>query len=284
MKYVLVMLMFSLFLTGCGNGGDNGDGNEKNPSSQADSQGGNTIQQGSRTQSNSGNIAKEAAGNENGFKSERARKSYALGMNIGNALEKMPVDVDMDPLIAGMKDQLGPGETRLTEQQFRQEMLEIMQQIRAERQEKNKQKTADNGGQSEAAANLEQARKFLARNKQKPGVKTTGSGLQYKVIEKGDGPVPDRNDVVTVSYVGKLPSGKVFDSTQPGETATFPVKGVIPGWTEALQMMHEGAKYKLFIPPDLAYGQRGAGKLIGPNQVLVFSVTLKNVKPVKGSS
>lgn len=269
MKRILAVLACSLFLAGCGNGSDNGG--EANSSSQAGGQSDNASRQSSQTQSDSGNAAHKT---ENGFASERAKQSYALGMNIGRSLQNGPIDVQIDHLIAGIKDQLGSGQPRLTDKQAGKVIASLMEQMRAEKQGQRQQK---------AAENLEQSRQFLTRNRKKAGVKTTKSGLQYKVIEKGNGPSADKNDVVTVSYVGKLPNGKVFDATKEGETAKFPVNAVIRGWTEALRMMHEGAKYKLFIPPDLAYGKRGAGRLIGPNQVLIFTLTLENVKSVENS-
>ena len=131
---------------------------------------------------------------------------------------------------------------------------------------------------------MKAGQEFLAENKKKDGVKTLEDGLQYKVIEKGDGPQPDANDSVTVRYTGKLIDGTVFDSSEErGKPVTFPVNAVIPGWTEALQMMHAGGQYKLFIPPDLAYGERGAGAKIGPNETLIFDVTLVSVDKNKGT-
>src|SRR5699024_9767189 len=119
----------------------------------------------------------------------------------------------------------------------------------------------------------------------KEGVKVTDSGLQYKVLKEGDGAQPDADDSVTVHYTGKLIDGTVFDSSRErGKPTTFPVNAVIPGWTEALQLMHEGAKYKLFIPPELAYGVRGAGAKIGPNEALIFEVELLKVNKKSGDA
>jgi FKBP-type peptidyl-prolyl cis-trans isomerase FklB len=120
---------------------------------------------------------------------------------------------------------------------------------------------------------------FLSENKKKEGVKTLPSGLQYKVIKAGTGKKPGLNDTVTVQYRGTLIDGTEFDSSyRRGQPATFPVSGVIPGWTEALPLMEEGAKWQLFIPPNLAYGERGAGGLIGPNAALIFEVELISVQ------
>jgi FKBP-type peptidyl-prolyl cis-trans isomerase FklB len=130
-----------------------------------------------------------------------------------------------------------------------------------------------------AEENLREGQAFLSENAQKDGVKTTESGLQYEVIEKGSGKTPTPESTVTVHYRGTLIDGTEFDSSlRRGEPATFPVNGVIAGWTEALQLMSEGAKYKLYIPADLAYGERGAGQAIGPNETLIFDVELLSVE------
>jgi FKBP-type peptidyl-prolyl cis-trans isomerase FklB len=133
--------------------------------------------------------------------------------------------------------------------------------------------------QSTAQKNLQAGEAFLAQNKNKPGVVTLADGLQYKVIKEGAGQKPTENDVVTVHYAGKLIDGTEFDSSyKRGEPATFPVNGVIPGWTEALKLMNKGSTWELYIPASLAYGQQGAGGAIGPNEVLIFKVELLDVK------
>ena len=130
-----------------------------------------------------------------------------------------------------------------------------------------------------AAANLKKGEAFLLANGKKEGVMTTKSGLQYRVVKKGDGASPLASDEVTVHYEGRLINNKVFDSSiKRGQPATFPVNGVIKGWTEALQLMKEGAEYELYIPAELAYGTRGAGQDIGPNEALIFKVSLIKVK------
>jgi FKBP-type peptidyl-prolyl cis-trans isomerase len=132
--------------------------------------------------------------------------------------------------------------------------------------------------EKEGKANKEEGTKFLTANKSKPGVKVTASGLQYEILKEGKGPKPGASDTVTTHYKGTLINGKVFDSSYDrGEPATFPVNGVIKGWTEALQMMPVGSKWKLFIPSDLAYGPRGAGADIGPDATLVFEVELVSI-------
>lgn len=201
--------------------------------------------------------------------------SYALGMNIANSLSQIKSDVDPDQLAQGLKDALAGKETRLTEQKAQQILQAKAQQIQAE-QLAERQKQADK--------NLKASNEFLAKHKQEKGVEVTDSGLQYKVLRKGDGPQPTADDTVVVDYKGTLPDGTVFDSTYArGKPATFPVNAVIPGWTEALQLMHVGSKYELVIPPKLAYGEQGAGQRIGPNEALVFEVELKGVKKKGGA-
>ena len=136
-----------------------------------------------------------------------------------------------------------------------------------------------------AEKNLAAGEKFLAENAKKEGVKTTSSGLQYKVVKEGTGPQPKAGDTVTVDYRGTLIDGTEFDSSyKRGHPATFPVNGVIPGWTEALQLMKVGSKYQLFIPSKLAYGERAAGPELPANSTLIFEVELKGVEPAQGGS
>lgn len=208
-----------------------------------------------------------------GFASQQAKRSYALGMDIGSSISGLPADLDVDALLQGVRDVLTGAQTRLTRQEMTLTLQQLLQDIKAAQASKARQ---------QAQANLKASKAFLAENKTREGVKVTPSGLQYKVLEKGDGPQPDINDKVTVHYTGKLIDGTVFDSSRKrGEPVTFAVDAVIAGWTEALQMMHEGARYKLFIPPKLAYGTQGAGRQIGPNQALIFVVELIKVHQKK---
>ncbi|NNC23596.1 FKBP-type peptidyl-prolyl cis-trans isomerase [Salinisphaera sp. USBA-960] len=281
MKRFIAILACGVLLAGCGSGSDNNQdqgSSSSQQSGQSQSDNKNNGQESGKGENDSESASDSSKSNDAGdeFASKQARQSYALGMNIGNSLKKMPLDVDTDKLAEGVSDRLGDGETKMNEKQVRDEMATLVEKMRASQQKKQKKL---------ASENAEKAKQFLAKNKQKEGVKTTDDGLQYKVLNKGDGPQPDGNDKVTVSYVGKLPNGKVFDSSKKQDKpATFPVNAVIPGWTEGLQMMHEGAKYHFVIPPKLAYGKRGAGELIGPNQVLIFDVTLKKVAEVEGSA
>ena len=223
--------------------------------------------------------AKKATTAEKGaaatFTSRKQKFSYALGMNIatglGANLKKQGVEVDWNVLAEGIKDTASGGKTRLTEEESKAVLTEVQNDVRKEQQEKVKELGEKN--KTEGAA-------FLAANKSKDGVKTLPSGLQYKVITEGTGPKPTTADTVVCNYRGTLIDGTEFDSSyKRGEPATFPVGGVIKGWTEALQMMPVGSKWQLFIPSDLAYGERGAGAEIGPDATLIFEVELISIKP-----
>ena len=200
------------------------------------------------------------------LKDQKDKVSYSIGMQIGFNLARQKVEISPDLLVAGIKDALA-GKPQLTPDQVKDVMAQFekdMEQKQKELGEKNKTE----GG------------KFLEQNKMKPGVKTTASGLQYKVEKEGTGPQPKATDMVTVNYRGTLIDGTEFDSSyKRGQPATFPVNGVIKGWTEALQLMKKGAKYQLFIPSNLAYGERAMGPDIGSNSTLIFEVELMDVKP-----
>ncbi len=196
------------------------------------------------------------------LKNQKEKVSYIIGMDIGNNLKKQSVDVDPNSVAKGIQDALSGAKPLLS----KEEIQETMTAFQKEMAEKQKQR-------GEA---------FLSENKKKEGVKTLPSGLQYKVIKAGTGKKPKVNDTVTVNYRGTLIDGTEFDSSfRRGQPATFPVSGVITGWTEAMQLMAEGAKWQLFVPPNLAYGERGAGGLIGPNATLIFEVELISVQEKK---
>lgn len=192
--------------------------------------------------------------------------SYAIGQNIGNTLKMQKIDVDPDIVAASIKDVLAGKESRLSQEQMQAAMKEMQEKL-IDRQKK------------EAEDNISKAKAFLEENKKKEGFKTTKSGLQYKIVKAGKGKKPKDSDTVEVNYRGTLIDGTEFDSSyKRKQTAKFPVKGVIPGWTEALQMMKEGAEWELAIPPELAYGERGRPS-IPPNSVLKFKVELVKVNP-----
>jgi len=200
------------------------------------------------------------------LKDQKDKVSYSIGMQIGFNLARQKVDINPDILAAGIKDSLA-GKPQLTPDQVK----DIMAQFEKDMEQKQKQLGEKN--KTEGA-------KFLEENKKKPGVKTTASGLQYKLEKEGAGPQPKATDTVTVNYRGTLIDGKEFDSSyKRGQPATFPVGGVNKGWTEALQLMKQGSKYQLFIPSNLAYGERAMGADIGPNSTLIFEVELQEVKP-----
>ncbi|MGB1908204.1 MAG: FKBP-type peptidyl-prolyl cis-trans isomerase [Spongiibacter sp.] len=200
--------------------------------------------------------------------SEIAKVSYGIGANIGSRFgDDLPLDVDA--FSAGVRDALAGGELKMSDEEIMTTLQNFQQKQMAARQEQ---------AQAESEVNKKAAEEFLAKNAKEEGVITTESGLQYKIIEKGEGESPRAEDKVEVHYEGTLLDGTVFDSSyKRNETVTFPVNGVIPGWTEALQLMKVGAKWTLYIPPELAYGAGGAGQMIGPNSALVFDVELVDI-------
>jgi FKBP-type peptidyl-prolyl cis-trans isomerase FklB len=205
------------------------------------------------------------------LKDDREKVSYSIGLDIGSTFKKQYMDIDTDVLMRGLKDGLSGAKPAMTEEEIRTTMSAYSKSMMEKQAERTKQA---------GAANLEKGQKFLEENKSKEGVKTTASGLQYKVIKEGNGASPKETDTVVTNYRGTTIDGKEFDSSyKRNEPATFPVNRVIKGWTEALQMMKPGSKYQLFIPSTLAYGERGAGQDIGPNETLLFDVELLEVKP-----
>lgn len=199
------------------------------------------------------------------LKDPKLRTSYALGVDIGTSIKRQPIDLDAKAVAAGFLDAYA-GTPALTDA----ELKEVLQQLQTEMRTKAMAKQ-----QGLSAENQKKGEAFLAENAKKEGVKTTASGLQYLVLKSGTGKTPSKKDTVKVHYHGTLIDGTVFDSSvERGEPISFPVEGVIPGWTEALQLMKEGDKWKIFIPSKLAYGERGAGEKIGPNSALVFEVEL----------
>lgn len=204
------------------------------------------------------------------FKSDKERQSYAVGMNIGESLHRQPVELDSNSLIQGLKDSMAGGKTLMTDDEAKSALTELGQQVRAKQEEKVKQAAETNKKEGDA---------FLAANKTKPGVVTTPSGLQYKILKEGTGPKPTAADKVVCNYKGTLINGTEFDSSyKRGQPATFPVGQVIKGWTEALQLMPVGSKWQLFVPADLAYADRGAGNDIGPGATLIFEVELLSIE------
>jgi FKBP-type peptidyl-prolyl cis-trans isomerase len=201
------------------------------------------------------------------------KTSYVIGANIGGQLSGQGIEFDQPALMAGLQDALTGAEPRLSEEESHAAIQEIIADQQARAQERQAEQQAERQAQSEK--NKAEGNAFLAENKDKEGVVTTDSGLQYKVLVEGTGDRPTAEDVVQVHYRGTLIDGTEFDSSyERGEPAEFPVTGVIPGWTEALQLMREGAKWEIYVPAELAYGSRGAGSAIGPDAVLIFEVEL----------
>ena len=209
------------------------------------------------------------------LKTEKDKESYVIGLNLGADMKRRSVeDLNFDMLIQGIRDAYSGGNKLLTEDEQNQ-IWAAFQKSLAEKQKVNKMKTAED--------NKKKGDAFLAENKNKEGVMTTASGLQYKVIRAGKGSKPKLEDTVTTHYRGTLLDGTEFDSSyRRNEPVSFKLSGVIPGWTEALQLMETGSKWQLFIPADLAYGSNGAGGLIGPNETLIFEVELISIQPAAG--
>jgi FKBP-type peptidyl-prolyl cis-trans isomerase FklB len=200
----------------------------------------------------------------------KSRISYTIGVNIGQDFKTQNMDVDADVLLMGLEDSLTGKELQLTEEEMVTEIQNFQQEMQAKMATEMAEAVAKNQAAGEA---------FLAENAKQEGVVVTESGLQYKVLEVGEGDSPGAADVATVHYRGTLIDGTQFDSSYDrGQPATFPVGGVIAGWTEALQLMKPGAKWQLVIPAELAYGERGAGQDIGPNATLIFDVELISVE------
>jgi FKBP-type peptidyl-prolyl cis-trans isomerase len=196
--------------------------------------------------------------------------SYSIGMNIGKSLKRDNLDVDPDLVLRGIKDVLGGGTLLMTDQEAQSTLNELQADLH-KRQEQEMQQLAE--------TNKKEGETFLAANKTKAGVISLPSGLQYKILQEGTGPKPTAADTVTVNYRGTLLDGTEFDSSyKRGQPGSFPVGGIIKGWTEALLLMPVGSKWQLFIPPELAYGPRQAGPSIGPNSTLLFEVELLSIQ------
>ncbi len=201
--------------------------------------------------------------------------SYIIGRDLARNFAQQGLELDIDILAAALREGMQGQPSQLTQEQMQAAMQQLQEQLGGAPNEDD-----DNPDLAPNAMNNNKAEgeAFLAENAQKPGITTLPSGLQYEIITEGSGQKPTLRSSVTTHYHGTLPNGTVFDSSyQRGQPATFPVNGVIAGWTEALQLMPEGSKWRLYIPSDLAYGKRGAGRDIGPDAALVFDVELLKV-------
>jgi FKBP-type peptidyl-prolyl cis-trans isomerase len=212
------------------------------------------------------------------LKDQKDKVSYSIGMDIGRNIKRQNLELNVEAVAAGIRDAIAGGKTALTDEESR----EVMNAYRMEMQTKQQAQAKEAGEK-----NKKEGETFLAANAKKEGVKTlpvklangTNAVLQYKVMTAGTGPKPTTNDTVITHYRGTLIDGTEFDSSyKRGEPATFPVTGVIKGWTEALLQMPVGSKWQLFIPAELAYGERGAGRNIGPNATLIFDIELIGIQ------
>ncbi len=204
------------------------------------------------------------------LKNDQDKLSYTLGMNISLSILQLPLELNKEVVIACVADLLRGGQPQIEQQEYQKIMQDFQKQLQTIAAEQKKKA---------GEANAEISRKFLEENAKKEGVKVTNSGLQYIVLEEGNGENPKATDTVKVHYEGTLINGQIFDSSiKRGEPVEFPLNHVIPGWTEGLQLMRPGAKYRFFIPSDLAYGEHGAGDMIAPNSALIFDVELIEVK------
>jgi len=210
---------------------------------------------------------------EKTLSTEQDKVGYAIGVQIGKQIAPTKAELDQEALLLGITDALNDKKIQLSEDEIRSTMQALGAKMQAEAMAKNK---------ASLDVNKQAGEVFLAANKAKEGVVTLPSGLQYKVIKAGTGKTPTATDTVETNYKGTLIDGTEFDSSyKRGQTVSFPVNGVIKGWTEALQLMKEGAVWELYIPSDLAYGENGAGQVIEPNSTLVFEISLIKVADSK---
>lgn len=200
---------------------------------------------------------------------DKDKLSYSIGADLGKNFKNQGIDVNPEALAKGMQDGMSGSQLILTEQQMKDVLNSFQKELMTKRSAEFNKKADENKAKGDA---------FLTGNKAKTGVTVLPSGLQYKVIEAGTGAKPSKTDTVTVDYTGTLIDGTVFDSTQKtGKPATFQVSQVIPGWTEALQLMPAGSTWEVYVPSDLAYGPRSVGGPIGPNETLIFKIHLISV-------
>jgi FKBP-type peptidyl-prolyl cis-trans isomerase len=203
------------------------------------------------------------------LKTEKDKVNYGIGVSIGKSLKQQGMEVEVDLMVKGLKDELAGKKLLVSDDELRKTMTAYQQELR-QKQMQARQKTA--------MENKKAGEDFLAENKTKEGVVTLPSGLQYQILKAGEGPKPTTADTVEVRYRGTLITGKEFDSSG-SETRTFKLAGIIPGWREALQLMPQGSKWRIVVPAELAYGERGMGQAIMPNSTLIFEVELVTIKP-----
>jgi FKBP-type peptidyl-prolyl cis-trans isomerase len=203
-------------------------------------------------------------------KTDKEKASYAIGLDMGNSVKALDIDLNADFIAQGIRDAIS-GKPALKDEEVQAALMGLQKEVQGKMEAKQKEL---------AQTNADASKKFLDENAKKEGVKTTASGLQYKVVKEGKGPKPTLKDTVEVKYKGTLVNGTEFDNSEKhpqGPTASFPIEGIIPGWTEALQLMPVGSTWELYIPANLAYGEQ-APPMIGPNQALIFTVELVGIK------
>ncbi len=215
-------------------------------------------------------VAPALADNPAVLKDQRDKASYSIGVKIGADMKANALDLNSEALVSGLQDGISGAKPQLSDKERAETLMAFEQDLQKKEIERLKQL---------AEKNKKEGAEFLAANKAKEGVKTLPSGLQYKVLADGNGTQPKPTDQVTVNYRGTFLDGTEFDSSyKRGEPITFPVNGVIKAWSEALPLMKTGAKWQLFVPAELAYGEKGAGRAIGPNSTLIFEVELVGIK------
>jgi FKBP-type peptidyl-prolyl cis-trans isomerase FklB len=205
------------------------------------------------------------------LKDQKDKMSYSYGVETADKIKKMPMKLNIEMLIMGIKDGLSGGKLLLTEREIRETLITLQKEMTAKTDDQKKALAEKNKREGEA---------FLAENKKKEGVVTLPSGLQYKVFREGTGKSPKDTDWVTIHFRGSLIDGTVFEDTYKSfnQPVAFALKGMVPGWAEGLKLMKEGAKWQLFIPSELAMGERGSGTLIGPNATLILEVELISIQ------
>lgn len=205
------------------------------------------------------------------LKDQKAKLSYSYGVETADKIKKMPVPLDFDLVMMGLKDAMAGDKLLMTDKEIREALITLQKEITAKSEDQKKALAEKNKREGEV---------FLAENKKKEGVITLPSGLQYKVLKEGTGKTPKDTDWVTIHFRGSLIDGTVFEDTRKSfnQPVAFAVKGMVPGWAEGIKLMKEGAKYQLFIPSELAMGERGSGTLIGPHSTLILEVELISVQ------
>jgi FKBP-type peptidyl-prolyl cis-trans isomerase len=215
-------------------------------------------------------VCSAGAQDQSVLKTQKDKLSYAIGLEMGKAVKDQGFDVDSGLLAQGIKDALSGGKPLLSDEDFRAIIADVQEQLKQKQMQALEEEAAENKKKGEA---------FLAENTKKEGVVTLPSGLQYKVITAGQGKKPVESDTVLCNYKGTFIDGTEFDSSeQAGKPVAFDVKNILPGFKEALLLMPVGSKWQLFIPSELAYGERGAGNVIAPNSTLIFEVELVSIQ------